>query len=103
MSNLLFAKIYYDMVYYLSSAQQLMKNPEELAEFSGKEIADGCIEIVAHKPIGSRWNRYFPNQQNAARSWLRHKKKNTGDTLEDWFGQFDSSVLPPQRDRPRIL
>jgi hypothetical protein len=75
------------------------KQPEALAKFSGQEIADGCIAIAAHNIIGLKWNRYFSTQQAAAISWLTYKYRYSERTIEQWFGQFDKSVLPPQRER----
>lgn len=58
-------------------------------------IAAACFRIAAHPIIGHRWHKFFPTQQAAAESWLDYKARHPKATLEKWFGQFDSSVLPP--------
>jgi len=72
-------------------------------EFSSEAITEACIKIAVHRKIGKLWRNRFPTQQAAAESWLDYQSRYPHATLEQWFGQFDNSVLPPQRDRPRIL
>jgi hypothetical protein len=78
------------------------KQPEELAEFSDEEIAAACTKIAAHRKVGPLWHKPFNGQQKrAAISWLQYKNRYTQATLEQWFSQFDSSVLPhPAREQP---
>ena len=53
-----------------------------------------------HPVIAHRWRKYFEGDIfKAARSWLEYSQKNPTDTIEQWFGQFDNSVLPPQREK----
>lgn len=87
----------------MGSAQHLMKKtPEEIAEFSDEDIAAARVKIAAHTVIGHLWHKPFNGQQKqAAISWLTYKDNHPTATLEQWFGQFDNSILPAtQSDRP---
>ena len=61
MSDLLFAKIYYDIVYCLGCAKQLM-------EFNSEAITEACIKIAVHRKVGKIWHTKFCTQLAAAKS-----------------------------------
>ena len=62
-------------------------------EFSSEAITEACTKIAVHRKIGRLWRTKFWIQQAAAESWLNYKAQHQGAKLEEWFGQFDSSVL----------
>jgi hypothetical protein len=70
-------------------------------KFSSEAITEACTKIAAHRKVGPLWHTKFCTQQAAAESWLDYKAQHTGADLEQWFSQFDSSVLPhPPREQP---
>lgn len=61
-------------------------------------VATARSQIAAHTIIKNLWPLYFKREEDAAKSWLNYKARHPRATLEQWFVEFDSTILLPKED-----